>query len=61
MIYAQISGGVIVNTLVLDDLTYLPLFEAGFDYCLQVDNLTPQPGIGWTYDGTNFYSPPVSS
>jgi hypothetical protein len=58
MIFAQILNGIVQNTIVLDDLSLQNLFSANFDYFIRVDTLTPQPGIGWSYDGTSF-SPPV--
>jgi hypothetical protein len=57
MIYAQILAGVIQNIIVLDDPTLISLFTEGFDYCIEIDSLSPQPGIGWLYDGTNFTDP----
>lgn len=58
MIYAQITDNVIQNTIVLDDSGLLSLFTQGFDMCMRIDNLDPQPGIGWSYDGRNFNPPP---
>lgn len=58
MIYAQIKNGLILNTIVCDEDTPLDLFAEGFDHFLRVDNLTPVPGIGWSYDGTS-YNPPI--
>ncbi len=61
MIYAQISQGFIVNVIVLDDITLLPLFfvnpigGSNFDYVKPIDNLIDQngnsacPQIGWSY------------
>lgn len=60
MIFSQIQDGVIVNTIVLNDIDDLPLFMGDFDYVLQIDQLYPRPGIGWTFDGITF-SPPEPS
>jgi hypothetical protein len=57
MIYAQISNGVIQNIIVLDDPTLEPLFVKGFDYLIRIDNLNPQPCMGWNYNPTNGFSP----
>lgn len=59
MVYAQIRNQVVVNTIVLDDPTILHLFKVGFDDCVRVDQLSPQPGIGWSYSLGNGFSPPV--
>jgi len=56
--YAQISDGVVENTIILDDVSLIPQFAAGFDYFVRIDELDPVPGIGWSYDGNNF-SPPA--
>ena len=57
MVYAQILGGMIVNTIVLGDISLLPALSVGFDSCIRIDNITPQVGVGWSYDGTNFTAP----
>ena len=46
-----------MNTIVLDDESLIPLFSAGFDYFIEIDGLEPLPGVGWSYDGTNFTPP----
>lgn len=59
MIYAQILNGIIVNIIQLEDSSLVSLFSQGYDSCIQIDNLTPIPAIGWYYDipSTSFYSP----
>lgn len=57
MVYAQITNGIVQNTVILEDASLESLFSDGFDYFIQIDNLNPQPGIGWGYDGTNFSMP----
>jgi hypothetical protein len=56
-LYAQITAGVVVNVIVLNDSTLIAAFSAGFDAFVRVDQLNPQPWTGWTYDGTNFAPP----
>jgi len=57
MIYAQILSGSVQNLIVLTDTSLIPSFSAGFDYFIEIDTLIPMPGIGWSYDGTNFTGP----
>lgn len=59
MIFAQIKNNTIMNTIDLEDITLVPLFKAGFDSVIQIDNLMPQPGIGWTFDNVNWDAPPA--
>lgn len=56
-VWAQILGGWVTNTIVLDITTDQGLFSIGFDYLIEVTNMNPQPGIGWAYDGTSFSNP----
>lgn len=49
MIYAQITTGLIVNIVEIEDSTLVPIFSQGYDYCVQIGNLTPIPTIGWGY------------
>ena len=63
MVFAQINNNVVVNTIVLDDMSLLPLFQSDpsgnpYDSVLQIDYVFPQPGISWTFDGIRF-NPPV--
>lgn len=60
MVYAQIKNGLIQNTIVLNDASLESMFAEGYDALIRVDNLSPEPGIGWAYDGTNFHAPIVS-
>lgn len=56
MQYAIIEGDKVVNVAVWDGKT-----EWEPDEGLKVINIadiSPQPGIGWTFDGTNFIAPP---
>ena len=62
MIYAQIRNNKIVNTIMLDDSTLIPLFSVDtsgvpYDSVLQIDNLQPMPGVNWTFDNVNWNPP----
>jgi hypothetical protein len=59
MIYTQILNGIIVNIIELDDSTLVPIFAQGYDSCMQIDNLSTVPNIGWYYDipSASFYPP----
>jgi len=64
MIYAQITNNKIVNTIMLDDASLLPLFSTDqngnpYDSVVQIDNIVPQPGIGWTFNNVNWSPPPA--
>jgi hypothetical protein len=65
MIFAQITDNLIVNTIQIDDIAVVPMFTEGYDACVQIDNIAPQPAIGWSYDGTDFTNqatlPPIVS
>ena len=55
MRYAQIQNGFIVNVILLDDESLLPLFminpidKTQFDFVVRVDQLSREPQIGWSY------------
>lgn len=39
--------------------TYLVANSGAYDYVINIDEVTPGPGIGWSYDpGQNEFSPP---
>lgn len=63
MIFAQIKNNMIVNTIVINDVSLVPVFTTGFDYCIEISSLNTSdplviiPSIGWTYDGTTFTPP----
>jgi hypothetical protein len=63
MTYAQIKGGWILNVIILNDPSLLSLFfidpmgGPNFDYVLRIDEISPEPQIGWAYDGENFTNP----
>src|SRR5271165_1689723 len=57
-VYAQVLKNTIVNTIVLNDPSLIPLFSDGYQYFVEIDQLDPEPGIGWAYDGQKFSPPP---
>lgn len=62
MVYAQISSGIVRNTILLNDASLLSLFQndpsgTPYDYVLQIDQIYPRPGINWTFDGIVFAPP----
>ena len=46
--------GTVVNTILASPTDQ---FDLNFTW-VDMTNLTPTPGIGWTYNGTNFITPP---
>jgi hypothetical protein len=59
MIFAQILNGIIKNAIVLEDLSLSHLFSENFDYFIDVTDMTPRPGISWTYDSeSETFTPP---
>lgn len=63
MVYAQITNRKIVNIIELEDDSLVNLFKTNpntgseYDAILQIDNIFPQPGIGWSYINGIFVSP----
>lgn len=56
MQYAIIQAGMVVNVAVWDGKTEWDLDEGLA--VVSIDDVSPQPGIGWAFDGTNFMAPP---
>lgn len=58
--FAVIEAGTVVNVIVADTLSWV---QQAFPSALavQIDTLSPVPGIGWTYDSSTstFVSPPA--
>lgn len=52
--YAEIVNGVVANVALCDDAAF-----AQSQGWTDIDAVTPQPGVGWTYNGTTFTPPPV--
>lgn len=57
MIYAIIKNGVITNTIVISDLSFLSNIS---DTTVALDSYDPVPGIGWTTTDDVNFSPPVT-
>jgi hypothetical protein len=65
MIFAQIKNNTIINTIDLEDVSLLSLFQTDqngnpYDSVIQIDNIIPQPSIGWSFDNVN-WNPPVAA
>lgn len=56
MRYALIRSGVVVSRIVAD-ANFISSIQSQYDHCIRVDQLDPEPGLGWLYDGVLF-SPP---
>lgn len=54
-IYAKIQGGSVINTELVDSSDSSNL-DPTFTW-VDITSITPQPGIGWTYNGTTFTAP----
>ena len=52
-LYAKISSGIVVNTQMCESTD---VFDPSFTW-IDISSVTPQPGIGWTYNGTTFTAP----
>jgi hypothetical protein len=57
MIYAIIQNGIIVNTIVVTDVSFLSNIS---DAAVELDSYDPMPGIGWTTTDNVNFSPPVT-
>ncbi len=56
MIYALINGGIVVNTIVAEP-DFISNLENDFDSIVEISQDPGSPGIGWSYDGSNFTPP----
>lgn len=56
MIYACILNGVVENTIVADP-EFVERIASQWDHVIRIDQLDPQPGMGWLYDGEVFTNP----
>jgi hypothetical protein len=52
-IYAVVTNGVVVYTIVANQ----SFVDANYPGSRRIDGITPQPGIGWDYDGTTWAAP----
>lgn len=57
MIFAQIKENIVCNVIVLDDMDLISHFAESLTYIINITDMIPQPGIGWSYDGENFTAP----
>lgn len=56
MTYAIISNSFVVNIIVVDNHNQLSQYPQPYDSAIEIDALPIIPGVGWIYDGSNFYS-----
>lgn len=56
--WALINSGVVVNEIIADQ-GFIDTIIENYDYCIDIQNLSPMPGVGWLYDGVNFSEPPI--
>jgi hypothetical protein len=52
-VYAVLEDGVVTNTVVADQA----FIDQHYPGSPRIDNVTPQPGIGWGFDGTSWTAP----
>lgn len=58
-IYALIDNGIIVNVVVWDGISqWSP--PSDDHLVIEIPSVPGSPGVGWSYDGTNFSPPPPS-
>ncbi len=55
-VWACISDGVIVNTIVAGD-DFIPLIAHQFDDVVEVTDVSPLPGVRWTVHADGYRSP----
>ncbi len=55
--YALIRNGVVRNVIVATG-DFIATILANWDAAIDISDLDPKPGIGWTYNGTTFSPPP---
>lgn len=54
--YALIQNGIIINTVMAASTDPQ---DSNYTW-IDITNINPQPGIGWTYDGANFTGPMIT-
>jgi len=57
--YAVIKDG-IVNNVIVADTKEIAETVTGLT-CVEIEYVPGSPGIGWTYDGTNFSAPVIET
>lgn len=58
--YADVDDGVCVNVIIADE-SFRDAFSEAFpehEMIGPIDDLDPEPGIGWVYDGKTWSRPP---
>ena len=60
MIYAQIKENIVTNILYVTDSSVLNSFDSDFSYD-DITNVSPVPGVGWTYVSSGVYTAPTIS
>jgi hypothetical protein len=64
MFYACVKGGQVVSVIVADE-KFVQAVHAGVDIgadaMVDVTDVSPRPGPGWSYDGKAFTAPPDSA
>jgi hypothetical protein len=63
MIYAQIKDGIVKNRIVVEDVSLdISIFAVGYDLCIRVDEMSPEPQVDWLYDSqTQTFTQPEPS
>lgn len=57
--YAVIKNGIVDNIVIADTKEIAE--EVTSLTCIEYENTIDAPGIGWTYDGTNFSAPVIET
>lgn len=57
MVYAQIKNGTVVNRIIIANEADVASQQAGMQAVIRIDVLSPQPDIGWSWDGESFSEP----
>lgn len=62
MTYARIRDRVIVDIIILDDVSLIPIFSEGFDFFIAVVVEPGGPQMGWSFDQpSGTFAPPIES
>jgi hypothetical protein len=59
-VFAFVIGGKVANTIVADQNFINTAIGLVYDSAIDITSVTPQPGVGWSYDGTNWTAPSAS-
>jgi hypothetical protein len=55
-VFAVIDNAIVSNTIVADE-QFASLIRPEHEDVIEVTDMTPRPGIGWGYDGSEFVNP----